>query len=39
MRFTELRYVELASLQYPVSGSNGCLQDKEIAMGSSAFPS
>src|ERR1700688_91058 len=39
MRLAELRYVKLASLQCPVSGGNRCLQDEEIAMGSSGFPS
>ena len=38
-RVAELRYVELASLQCPISGDNRRLQDKEIAMGPSAFQS
>src|ERR1700730_6412070 len=37
MRFAELRNLELASLHRPVSGSNGRLQDKEIAVASSTF--
>jgi hypothetical protein len=39
MKLTELRYVELASLQRPLSGCNRRLHDKEIAICSSAFQS
>jgi len=39
MRLTELRYVELASLQRPLSGGNRRLHDKEIAICSPAFQS
>src|SRR5258706_357630 len=37
MRLAKLRNLELASLHRPVSGSNRRLQDKEIAVGLSAF--
>ena len=37
MRFAELRYVELAPLQRPVSSGNRGLQNKEIAIIRSAF--
>jgi hypothetical protein len=39
MRLAKLRNLELASLYRPVSGSNRRLQDKEIAVGLSAFQS
>ena len=39
MRFAELRYVELASLQRPVSGGNRRLQDEEVASASSTSQS
>jgi len=39
MRLAELRIVELGSLHRPMSGSNRGLQDKEIAICSSAFQS
>ena len=39
MRLAELRNVELGSLHRPMSGSNRGLQDKEIAICSSAFQS
>jgi len=39
IRLAELRNVELGPLHRPVSGSHRGLQDKEIAVGSSAFQS
>ncbi len=39
MRFAELRYVELASLQRPVSGGNRRLQDEKVTSASSTFQS